>query len=388
MPETKPRILIIDDEEVVLDSCTQILEGSDYDIATAMDARRGLELVREFRPDLVFVDLKMPGMSGFEVIETIRTTDPTVVAIVITGYATVSSAVEAMKKGAYDFLPKPFTPDEFRLIARRGIEKRRLLLETLALRREKEILRRNFAAVVSHELKAPLGAVQQNLYLLLRDLSGKIPQAHMAALERMKFRIDDLLKLIQTWLRVISVDIGKIKETFQPVRVATLLDKAAENVAPLAARQDIEIVREARQPDAQVSGDEGTLVEALVNILGNAIRFSHPGAKVWVSSEVLGDNVLLSVTDTGVGIAEEELPMIFEGFYSGTSAPGAEKGSGLGLAISKRIVEAHGGVILVRSELGKGSTFTIQLPLLKESSVGGPAAETETLSEAKQGGVG
>ena len=120
----------------------------------------GLDLIQEFHPDLVFVDLKMPGLSGLEVIEKIHEYDPTIVTIVITGYATVSSAVEAMKQGAYDFLPKPFTPDELRLIAQRGVEKRKLVLETIALRREKELLRENFAAIVSHELKSPLGAVQ------------------------------------------------------------------------------------------------------------------------------------------------------------------------------------------------------------------------------------
>src|SRR3990172_6515279 len=154
--DDKFKVLIIDDEEVVLDSCSQILENDDYQIATAMDGSLGLKLVEEYQPDLVFVDLKMPGISGFEVLEKIRETDQTIVTIVITGYATVSSAVEAMKSGAYDFLPKPFTPDEFRLITKRGAEKRRLVLETIALRKEKELLREHFAAIVSHELKTPL----------------------------------------------------------------------------------------------------------------------------------------------------------------------------------------------------------------------------------------
>ena len=107
--------------------------------ATAMDGTFGLEMVREFQPDIIFVDLKMPGISGFDVLERIHTFDPTIVSIVITGYATVDSAVEAIKKGAYDFLPKPFTPDEFRVITGRAIERRRLVLETSALRREREI---------------------------------------------------------------------------------------------------------------------------------------------------------------------------------------------------------------------------------------------------------
>jgi DNA-binding NtrC family response regulator len=139
--KNKSKILIIDDEEVVLDSCTQILAGGDYEILTTQDGTSGLKLVEEFKPDLIYVDLKMPGLSGFDVLEQLSDLDPTVVAIVITGYATISSAIDAMKKGAYDFLPKPFTPDEFRIITQRGLEKRRLILETIALRREKEMLR-------------------------------------------------------------------------------------------------------------------------------------------------------------------------------------------------------------------------------------------------------
>ena len=103
------RILIIDDEKIVLDSCTAILAGSDYQIATAPDGNRGLDLIQEFQPDLIFVDLMMPGIPGLEVIERVTAVDPTIVTVVITGFATVSSAVEAMKRGAYDFLPKPFT---------------------------------------------------------------------------------------------------------------------------------------------------------------------------------------------------------------------------------------------------------------------------------------
>ena len=152
--EVSRKILIIDDEKVVLDSCTQILKDEPHEVAVASDGSRGLELVEEFRPDLVFVDLKMPGISGFEVLEKVQEVDPTIVTIVITGYATVSSAVDAMKSGAYDFLPKPFTPDEFRLVTRRGLEKRALVLETQALRQEKEMLRENFAAIVSHEMKS------------------------------------------------------------------------------------------------------------------------------------------------------------------------------------------------------------------------------------------
>jgi signal transduction histidine kinase len=382
--ENKYKILIIDDEEVVLDSCREILAGGNYHVATAMDGTVGLKLVQEFLPDIVFVDLKMPGISGFEVLEKICALDPTIVTVVITGYATVSSAVEAMKKGAYDFLPKPFTPDELRLITQRGLEKRKLVLETIALRREKEMLREHFAAIVSHELKAPLSAIQQNLFALVAALSSKLTEGQKSLFERMKSRIDDLLKLIHTWLRVMSADIGKIQENFKSTLVTSAISKAIESVQPHATRKDIEILTSVEEPLGLVHGDEGTLVEALVNIIGNAVKYSRVGSQVLVKVEEKEDNVLISVTDTGVGISKEDLPFIFGDFYVGKSGHKVERGSGLGLAITRRIVEAHNGSISVESELGKGSTFVIRLPALKNDSHNQPTLDSEPLQILKK----
>lgn|SRR5574341_61512 len=377
--ETKSKILLIDDEEVVLDSCSQILAGGPYEVASASDGTAGLRLVEEFHPDLVFVDLKMPGISGFEVLERIREMDSTIVMIVITGFATISSAVDAMKKGAYDFLPKPFTPDEFRLITRRGLEKRRLVLETIALRKEKEMLRENFAAIVSHELKAPLGAVQQNLFFLTDELSSQLTEEQKKRFERMKTNISDLINLILTWLRVLSVDISKIRENFKPVSAEAVISKAVESIQPHAVRKDIEIVTSIGESLHPVQGDEGTLVETLINILGNAVKYSYPGSKVHIKAEGEGSDVLISVTDTGAGISREELPYVFNDFYTGKSAPAAERGSGIGLAVARRIIEAHDGTISAESELGKGSTFVIRLPTIKPELRGELTAETNRL---------
>jgi two-component system sensor histidine kinase/response regulator len=360
--ETKSKILIIDDEEVVLDSCTQILKGSSYQIATAPDGTKGLSLLQEFLPDLVFVDLKMPGLSGFEVLEKIHEFDATIVTVVITGFATVSSAVDAMKKGAYDFLPKPFTPDEFRLITRRSIERRKLVLEAISLRREKELLREQFASIVSHELKAPLGAVQQNLFVLEYELSNVVNESQKEKLERIKIRIDELLKLINSWLRVISVDINKLKEGFTQIDVIIPIRNSLESIESLAVRKNIELVTAFDTQLPQISGDASSLAEVFVNIIGNAIKYSPDGTSVHVKTERQGDAILVSVKDSGIGIAQEELPHIFEGFYRGQSAS-TTAGHGIGLAVSRQIVDAHGGSITVDSELGKGTTFVVGLPV-------------------------
>lgn len=367
--ETKSRILLIDDEEVVLDSCAQILAGGPYELASASDGTAGLRLVEEFQPDLVFVDLKMPGISGFEVLEKIRGKDATIVMVVITGFATVSSAVDAMKKGAYDFLPKPFTPEEFRLITRRSLEKRKLVLETIALRREKELLREQFASIVSHELKAPLGAVQQNLFALEFELTNTLNESQKEKIGRIKVRIDDLLKLINSWLRVISVDIHKLKEGFTQISVAESITKALENVEPLSVRKNIEIETSIGAQLPTVNGDSLSLSEAFINIIGNSLKYSPDGSKVIVKAEEQGNETQISIKDSGIGISQEDLPHIFEGFYRGKSGQEAASGHGIGLAVSRQIVEAHGGSISVESEAGKGSTFYIRLPKSRTTEV-------------------
>jgi signal transduction histidine kinase len=323
----------------------------------------------------------MPGISGFEVLERIHEIDPTLVTIVITGYATVSSAVDAMKSGAYDFLPKPFTPDEFRMIVRRGLEKRRLVQETIALRQEKEMLRENFAAIVSHELKAPLGAVQQNLWALETELSASLSDTQMSRLKRMESSLEGLMKVVHGWLKVYSVDLEGLAATFRPISISGLVAKAVEEVQSLATRKDVEVVTSEEGPLPLLSGDETTLTEALVNLLGNAIKYSHSGTRVSLQAKAEAEHILLAVTDQGVGISKEDLPHVFEGFHVGKAGPEAERGTGLGLALTRRIVEVHHGSLSVESELGEGSTFTIRLPALTNQPsqadlVGNPSASS------------
>jgi signal transduction histidine kinase len=361
----KDKILIVDDEEIVRDSCIQILAKGNYKIVTAKNGEDGLETLESFQPDLVLVDLKMPGLSGYEVLERIHEFDPTIVTIVITGFATVDTAVESMKKGTYDFLPKPFKPDELRLIVQRGLERRKLVLETIALRREKEMLREQFAAIVSHEIKSPLGAVQQSLYALDSDLSDKLSDEQKTKLKRLQSRITDLIKLVNTWLRAISVDISSIREGFSSILISNVLTKAIDNVESQSVRKDIQIETKIKEPIGEINGNEVTLVEAIVNIIGNAVKYTHMGGHISVTAYEKNNEVLVEIKDSGVGISPDDLPYIFDDFYVGKTKPEGERRSGVGLAITKRIIEAHDGSIAVQSELGEGSTFTIHLPVLK-----------------------
>ena len=383
MTERRRRILLIDDEEVVLDSCLAILEDSGHDVAVASSGAEGLGRALTWSPDLVFIDLKMPGMSGMEVLAELRSLDPTVVSIVFTGFATIAAAVEAMQVGAFDFLPKPFTPDEFRAMIRRGLQQRDMVVERAALRREREALRENFAAIVSHELRSPLAAVQQNLYVTTRELAGVVSEDQLQRLERMSTRIADLLALVNRWLRGFSIDVAPLAESFIPVLISVPVANAVESAQTEAVRKAVEIVTEV-DPAAGVLGDGGALTEALLNVIGNAVKYSREGGRVLVSATRRDGKVVVSVADTGVGIPAADLPRIFDPFYRGQAGESHIAGAGIGLALTRRIVEAHGGSIVATSDPGRGSQFVIELPAHRAPAAGleGPPPQQVSKGEA------
>jgi signal transduction histidine kinase len=382
--EQRRRILLIDDEEVVLDSCLAILEDSEHDVAVAASGAEGLDKVRAWNPDLVFVDLKMPGMPGMQVLEEIRSLDPTIVCVVFTGFATIASAVEAMRHSAYDFLAKPFTPDEFRTLVRRGLEQRTLVVERAALRREREALRENFAAIVSHELRSPLAAIQQNLWVALKELEGVVSEDQQRRLERMSVRVGDLLALVNRWLRGFTIDVAPLREGFRPVAISGPVANAVESAETEAVRKAVEVVAEV-DPSATVLGDEGALTEALLNVIGNAVKYSREGGRVVVVAGCRDGEVVVSVADSGVGIPPADQPRIFDAFYRGQAGDSGVPGAGIGLALTRRIVEAHGGSISATSDPGRGSVFVIVLPAHRTPVPGPEGAPPEQVSKGEAG---
>jgi len=359
----RSNVLVIDDEEIICESCNEVLMQEGYEVDTANDGPSGLRKVRELRPDLVLVDLKMPGMSGMEVLEKIKEMDQNIVTIVITGYATIESAVEAVKRGAYDFIPKPFTPGELRLIVRRGFEMRRLAVESAALREEKERMKRNFITMVSHELKSPLAAVQQYLEVILGGMAGKVSEEQKRIIVRMSVRIQNLLALINKWLDMARIEAGTLVERFEPVDVAPLIRESVDSVQLLARERNVRLELAIADSLPLILGDNETMCQVFTNLLVNAIRYNRENGRVRIETGEEGVYLTVRVCDTGVGISEEDLPFIFDEFFRvKSSAKDETTGSGLGLSIVQRIVEAHRGHVKVTSQPNEGSVFTVYLP--------------------------
>jgi DNA-binding NtrC family response regulator len=194
----RPLVLIIDDEESIRDSCSQVLNKEGYQVEIAPDGRTGLGMVKDIKPDLVLVDLKMPGMSGQEVLEELSRIDPFMAKVVVTGYATVSSAVESMKQGACDFLPKPFIPDELRIAVRRALERSRLLKERELLKREKEEMKSYFISVITHEVEKSLKTLLE-LMARLEPEKTKAPEDLKESMDKSRKEIQNLSDLLEKW---------------------------------------------------------------------------------------------------------------------------------------------------------------------------------------------
>jgi two-component system sensor histidine kinase/response regulator len=296
-------ILVIDDEKAMRDSCFQVLTKDGYRTETAEDGHSGLQKIREIKPDLVLVDLKMPGMSGMELLKKTADIDPNIVSVVITGYATIESAVEAMKRNAYDFLPKPFTPDQLRIIAGRGLEKRRLALESAQLQQEKEKMKEYFITLVSHQLRSPLVSIQQYFEVILEEGAGEVASRQKEMIEEASRRIDELLKLINDWLNMSRIEAGKLAEKFEPVDLVPVLSEIAKFLKPLAEDRKIALVEtDSNDSPAVVQGNGENLKQAFTNLISNGINYNRHGGTVTLNTREQDNHLVVDISDTGIGI--------------------------------------------------------------------------------------
>ncbi len=488
----KPNILVVDDERGIREGCRRILTAEGYAVDIAVNGAEGLEMVKAKPYDLLLVDLMMPVMGGLEMMEQVTGIDPEIIMVVITGFATIETAVDAMKRGAYDYLPKPFTPDQLLAFVNRGLEKRRLsmqakqlmeerdqkLLEVaserskthtiinsiadgiLVINREhklvlwnpavvkmldlegkieagrdindvipaadliaviekgfspgssqytmlseevelpppsksilmvnvskvrdeagqdfgvvstlrditslKEInqIKSQFVAMVTHELRAPLSAIEGYLSAFLTQAAGSDPQMYRQMMERAKQRTHSLLDLVNDLLQYSRLEAGAVARRKEPLNLSDVILSTVELLKGQGAAKDLVFDVDVPGSLPPVVADRGEMEQVFTNLVSNAIKYNVKNGKVAVKAEPDGGFLRIAIADTGIGIDKESLPCIFDEFFR---VCGAETryvtGTGLGLAIVKRIVESHFGSIAVDSTVGKGTTVTVSLPV-------------------------
>jgi two-component system sensor histidine kinase/response regulator len=360
-------VLIVDDEEAIRDSCRQVLSKSGYECHTAVDGIEGLHIANQVAPDVVLLDLMMPGIDGLEVLDQVLKTSPDTVCIVITGYATIESAVDAMKRGAFDFLPKPFTPEELRLIVTRGLDQRRLLKETAALREEKERMKQYFITIVAHELRSPLLLIKQYLDLIVGGKMGSIDDTAKEMLEGAHGTLVGLLNIIADWLELARINAGDIAGGMEEIDIWPVLAGVVEDMRPFADEKEVTLRLDPPPVRTRVRAHAESLAVVFKNLVSNAIKYNRPQGSVILEGQATDGSLRVDVRDTGMGIPSEEIPFIFEDFFRVKSSKTAEiPGTGLGLSIVKKIVEGHHGSIDVASKQDEGTAFSVYLPLLRE----------------------
>ena len=475
-----PSVLVVDDEKRIRDVCLKMLTGDGHEVAVAETAEAGLRMVENRHFDIILLDLMMPGISGIEALVQIRSAHPDTVVIVITGYATLEHSIEAMKKGAFDFLSKPFSPGDLRVVINRAAEhirtlkdiateksRMRVLINQLAdgvmttdnqkriaqanpaflkmigyhgprpvgravgeivaiqslndmidrvldapeeesievseevclepdaksagiilgahcvpfrdrlgrnlgtitvlhditaLKRMDQ-LKSDFVSMVSHEIRSPMNSVLAQLKVVLDGLAGETTVKQRDILGRASEKIAALITLASELLDLAKIESGLIAREREEIQMAQLLeDQVAFYQAPAQAKSiQLSIAHLPALPP--LMANRLNLEEVFANLIVNAINYTPANGKITIDAAVEGDYVCVRVTDTGIGIAEEDLDRIFDPFYRVKNAKTRYIiGTGLGLPIVKSIVDAHHGMLRVESEPDHGTTFSVLLP--------------------------
>ena len=355
-------ILAVDDAADNLFLLESLLsEVENYTVQLAENGEEALTVIKKSPPDVILLDIMMPGLSGYDVAKRVREDPrlPYIPILLLTAHEQ-SSLVKGLDAGADDFLRKPFDVDE--LLARvrsmvrlkRSIDAHRYMVQQ----------RDDFVARLTHDLRTPLVAANRVLDLCLQGTFGNIDDEAQTALTNIVTNNTNLLKMANTLLEVYRHDAGQKSLAVATVSLQSLGNQVVTELAPLAEEKGLKLTLEADKSYV-IRGDQLELRRLVTNLVGNAIKFTDAGYVTLQLHSKTEGTVSLDVKDTGAGISAEEQRQIFEWFRQGDHM---RSGSGLGLHLSQRIAQLHNGTITLESAPGQGSTFSLTLPLLNNDA--------------------
>jgi two-component system sensor histidine kinase/response regulator len=403
------KLLVVDDEESVAVTMGAILEMDGYDVATSTSGADAMRRLRESAFDLVLTDLRLDDIDGLSIVSEVVRLHPDTVSIILTGFASLESAIKALREGAYDYLIKPCDVDELRAVVARGIERRQLgmqlktrlveieqanatiremnrgledrvqaataeLQQHVLQLQELDRLKSRFLSMASHELKTPLTSISGLAQVLLRRMRRRLDQghptpdewtdetrAHVERLELLNSQTARLGRLVDELLDVSRIESGKLEFRLARINLADLVREVADRLQLTTATHAIQM--SCNGEDTTANADRDHLEQVLDNLVSNAIKFSPDGGTIDVQVRDAGQEVVISVHDSGVGIPKDQLEAVFGLFYQAEDPVSRRTGGmGLGLYISKEIVGRHKGRIWAESDEGHGSTFLVALP--------------------------
>ena len=364
-------ILIVDDEPSMRMGVSRTLKDFTVRIADFEDevrfvtsqAETGEEAVAAIEahaPDILLLDHKLPGISGLDVLQKIESRDE-ILTVMITAYASLPTAITATKRGAYDVLAKPFTPDELRTTVRKAAKHILLQRHARRLAEEKRQVRFQFISVLAHELKAPIGAVQGYLRIL-RDQLPNVDQAKREyMIDRSLLRLEGMQKLIFDLLDLTRIESGRKKRNLIKVDLAAVARDCIETFQTAAEERQIAVELHVPRVVA-LTADRNEIEIILNNLISNAVKYNRDGGRIDVTLAETDAGATLEVTDTGIGMSPEEVDRLFDEFVRIKNAKTRNIiGSGLGLSIVKRLARLYNGDVTVQSQPDVGTTFRLNL---------------------------
>ncbi len=367
-------ILVVDDEPFIRSGINRILrnfrvdypfmeEAFTFNIVEAATGEEAIERIEEKKPDIILLDNKLPGIQGIEVLEYVRKRQYDIVIIMITSYASLDLAVKATRDGAHDFIPKPFTPQELKS-AIESITKHVFLVRmTKQMSDDGKQIRFQFLSVLSHELKAPLNAVEGYIKMIKEHQLGHNIDDYGAVIDRSLERIKGMRNLILDLLDMTRLESGKKEKEVKELDVAEYARTAIDTIRPYAIQREVTINLNA-EGAIKYKADPSEMEIIFNNLISNSVKYNRDGGKVDCDLLIEGDNLLIRVADTGIGMTEEEMGRLFQDFVRIKNSKTRNiTGSGLGLSILKKLAQTYGGDVNVESTPDVGTTFTVNLPL-------------------------
>lgn len=380
------RLLIVDDDAALLQALTRALElrMPHLIVDTSDSGVIATEKLAEADYDAVITDIKMPGMDGLTLLAHIREKFPEIPTLLITGHGQHDLAVQALRGGAFDFIQKPVDRDYLVASLTRALQVRRLGREVQRQRqqlqqhadelkqtveqqtrelRESNQAKDRFLATLAHELRNPLAAIRTAVELLgvcqeNAAVRGEAERAIINQVGHMAHLLDDLLDLSR-------ITHDRIVLQKKPLDLGRVVTEAVESARPSMNQRRHRFSLSLPADPLSVDGDLTRLQQIVANLLTNAIKYTEPSGDIAVTLQRQGDQAVLQISDSGVGIAPDMLPRIFEPFLQvEDSLANSQGGLGIGLTLVRKLVELHDGSVTASSDgVGQGSVFTVRLPV-------------------------
>ena len=367
----EPTILVVDDTEDNLDLLEFALKRKPIKMLRASSGKECLAVAQEHNPDVILLDIQMPEMDGFETLKRLRANRLTakIPVVFLTAQKKDPGSIEAgLEMGAEQYLTKPIDTEEL-------IVRTRTLIRMKQMEAELERTKADFMAMLVHDLRSPIMGIKSVIEYFKEDTSiTGLKKEHMELLDSSYDSAVRMLELINDLLDFSKYEAGNVSLEKSPSSLPSIVDKVCRQMDLQFRQKNITIKREVagEVPSAWLDGRK--IEQVVMNLLSNSLKFTPNGGTVRISiaagQEVTQDGsaprqvVRLTIADTGVGISTAEIPLLFDRYKQlSSSRKTKQKGTGLGLAICKLIVEAHEGSIAVTSELDKGTSLTITLPI-------------------------